>query len=123
MILRILFSLILLGFSLSACSKKPDCIVADSVQEIRNETLNEKGLHLYLRTSGLSEKEHFYELFKGAPSFNECGMATIDALSQVHVDTSLGAPKKLIVENNKIDIEYKYGEPGNQLESVIIVIN
>lgn len=122
MILKKVFALVML-VAISACSKKPDCMVADSIQEIGNESLNNKGLHLYLRTSGFSEKEHFYELFRGVPSFDECGITTTDTLYQVHVDTSLGTPEKLIIKNNKIEIEYKSGEGGNQLGNVIVILD
>ena len=122
MILKKVFVLVML-VALSACSKKPGCMVADSIQEIGNESLNNKGLHLYLRTSGFSEKEHFYELFRGAPSFDECGITTTDTLSQAHVDTSIGIPEKLIIKKNQIEIEYKPGEIGNQLGSVIVVLD
>lgn len=122
MILKKVFALVML-VAISACSKKPDCMVADSIQKIENQSLNNKGLHLYLRTSGFSEKEHFYELFRGAPSFNECGITTTDHLYQVHVDTTIGTPEKLIIKNNKIEIEYKSGEAGNQLSNVIVILD
>lgn len=123
MILKKVFMLVMLGFASSACSKMPDCMVADSIQEIGNESLNNKGLNLYLRTSGFSEKEHFYELYRGAPSFDECGITSADTLSQVHVDTSLGAPERLIIKNNQVEIEYKSGEAGNQLGNVIVILD
>lgn len=122
MMLKNLCALILLIIAISACSKQPDCMIADSLQEIENKSLNDKRLHLYLRTSGFSEKEHFYELFKGAPSFDECGATTADTLSQAHVDTSLGSPKKLIIKSNQIQIEYSSDEAGHQFSSVIIVV-
>lgn len=119
--LRKLLPFVLFMFAFCACSKNPDCMIADSVEEIKNESLNKKGLHLYLRSSGFSEKEHFYELFGAAPSFNECAIATIDTLSQAHVDTSLGTPDKLIVKNNHIVIEYSNDESASPLSNVLVV--
>ena len=120
-ILRKLLPIVLFVFAFCACSKKPDCMIADSVEEIKSESLNKKGLRLYLRSSGFSEKEHFYELFGSTPSFDECGLATIDTLSQVHVDTSLGKPDKLIVKNNQIEIQYTNDEPESPLTNILVV--
>jgi hypothetical protein len=119
---RLLFGVLLLLMSLAACSNKADCLTADTIKEITAQSLNEKGVHLFLRSSGFNEKVHFYEMFKGEPTFDECGQTKGKLISQIHVDTSIGKPKKLIVKSNQIELVYTDAEGNYQLENISVEV-
>jgi hypothetical protein len=117
---RIFIIALLWLFSVGGCSNTDDCFLAESFKEIPAPTLNEKGLYIILRSSGFNEKEHFYEMFKGIPTFDECGQTQQKTISQVHVDTSIGRPVKLIVRNNRLEIVYASADSKYQLDTISI---
>jgi hypothetical protein len=116
-----LAAFLMLAF-VTGCSNKPDCFVADTIKEITALPLNENGLHVYLRSSGFNEKEHFYEMYKGIPVFDECGQPGRQSISQVHVDTSIGYPQKLIVKNNRLEIVYSSDDSSRQVDAIPIEV-
>ncbi|WP_316367419.1 hypothetical protein [Candidatus Thiodiazotropha sp. CDECU1] len=116
-----LAAFLLLSF-VTGCSNKQDCFVADTIKEIIAQPLNDKGLRVYLRSSGLNDKEHFYEMYKGVPVFDDCGQPGRQSISQVHVDTSIGYPQKLIVKNNRLEIVYSNDESSHSVDTVPIEV-
>lgn len=117
----IYFAAILLLF-LTACSNKPDCFVADTIKEITVHSLNEKGLHVFLRSSGFNDKEHFYEMYEGVPAFDDCGQSGSEPISQVDVDTSIGNVRKLIVKSNRLEIVYSNDESSHSMDAVLVEV-
>jgi hypothetical protein len=98
-------------------------MVADNLKKIENEALSKNGLHLYLRATGLNEKEHFYELYKGVPTFDECGNAAISPVAQAHIDTTAGNPEKIVITSNQIEIEYTAEKKPENLSDIAIIID
>lgn len=123
MTLKKIFSYALLALIISACTEKPSCMVADNVKKIENEALSKNGLHLYLMATGLNEKEHFYELYKGVPTFDECGNADISPVAQAHIDTTAVNPEKIIITSNQIEIEYTAEKKPENLSDIAIIID
>lgn len=113
----VLLSIVLLF----ACSKKPDCLVADDIKEVKAVSLGADKYALYLRTSGFNEKEFFYELYKDKPEFDECGRAVTAAVSKIHVDTTEGTPVKLKIIDFALHIEYA-SAGGNDFDPANIVV-
>lgn len=118
---RYLAAVLLLSF-VAACSNQPECFVADTLKEIGVPTLNEKGVHIFLRTSGLSEKENFYEMYNSVPKFDDCGQSGSEPMSQVHVDTTSGFPQKLVISNSQLKIAYTADEGSRPMDKVSIVV-
>lgn len=105
MISFVIFILLTLLF-MSGCSKEQDCFVADSIKELKLSQLNEENYFLFLRTSGFSEKEHFFELFRVKPEFDSCGQTTSKLIFQTHVDDTEGFPITLIISDDKMEVVY-----------------
>jgi hypothetical protein len=115
-------AILLLFSSVIACSDKPDCLVADSLKEMTAPSLNEKGLHIFLRTSGFNEKEHFYEMYKGMPAFDSCGRTGSSLISLVHIDRSIGYAQKLIVKDNRMEIVYSDDESSRPADAIPVEV-
>lgn len=65
---------------------------------------------VYLRISGLHEKESFYELYERQPTFDACGKSTLPSKTGVHVDSTRGAISKLVVDKERLSIVYRKGK-------------
>lgn len=108
--IKLIATLLFIASSLAACSSGADCFIADSVTKIRSFNANEVDYFIYLRISGLHEKEAFYELYTKEPAFDACGKATTLAISDVHIDSAIGIVSKLVIDNKKLIIVYKKGD-------------
>jgi hypothetical protein len=97
---------LLIASGMPACSGNNDCFVAETTTPVK--TISIGGVHhfLFLRSSGFNEKEHFYELYKKSPMFDECGKTDIAPISEVHLDTSEGMLVKLVIDERKLKIIY-----------------
>lgn len=101
-----LFFLVIISLVISSCSNEPDCFIADSIKNLEITSLNKDGYTLFLRTTGLNDKENFYELFKGNPKFDVCGKTASKMVFQVHIDDTEGIPVKLIISNDNMNLIY-----------------
>ncbi len=97
---------------LVSCSESNDCFIADSVEKIKEININDTVYFLYLRISGFNEKEYFYELYGREPKFDNCGKAEAGPISNLHVDTSVGKPVKLIVKNEALSLRFSKNSNG-----------
>jgi len=102
--LKKLFIILFATNILIACSEGGDCFVADSVEKIEELHTIDTTYFLYLRTSGFNEKESFYELYNKEPTFDDCGKTDAKPISDLHVDTSVGTPVKLMIKNNTLSL-------------------
>lgn len=95
----------LLGMSafLVGCSNESDCLTSDTLQEVATA---DDARAIYLRVSGLQEKEFFYELYDREPTFDRCGTADIKPLSVSHIDREQGAPSAINVYGSSVDVAY-----------------
>lgn len=96
--------------NLTACSSDTDCFVADSVSLVKAIKVGDLDYFIYLRISGLHEKEAFYELYTNKPIFDACGKSATLAKSDVHIDSASGVVSKLIVDNQQLVIVYAKGK-------------
>ena len=101
------------------CSVQDDCFVADSVHLVATVTDDVGSYSIVLRTSGLQEKENFYELYEGAPDFDDCGRTTVPLLDVVHVDVSEGGISYLRIQGHKIHVIY--GSDGSAVVDLVKV--
>lgn len=62
--------------------------------------------YIYLRTSGLHEKESFYELYEKQPAFDACGKSVLPSKADVHIDLTRGAISKLVIDKQHLSIVY-----------------
>ena len=98
--------LVMISVVLGACSSPGKCFTSDVVDELQRVNIENKEYHLYLRTTGFNEKEHFYELYGEKPIFDDCGLTESLLISEIHVDSSVGTVSKLVVSDNKLKLEY-----------------
>lgn len=107
--MRILIMTILFTFTVTifGCSSKGNCFTSDSVEQMKKFDQKNIRYSLFLRVSGLHEKEAFYELYKGVPFFNECSQPNVHAVASIHIDTKQGEISKLIIDGEKLDLVYK----------------
>ena len=78
---------------------------------------------VYLRTTGFGEKESFYELYDQIPEFDTCGVANISPISQTHIDSTLGKPIQLEINNNSMKLFYATGPVSVEvLKNIAITI-
>lgn len=89
-----------------ACSPDTDCLIADSVVQVREIRTNEVDYFIYLRISGFHEKEVFYELYNSEPIFNICGKPNIPAIADIHIDSTEGIVSKLVIDNQTLTVHY-----------------
>lgn len=109
------------GFFISGYSRQENCLVVDTVKELKAHQLNEDGYSLFLRTSGLNEKENFFELYQLNPKFDDCGLAMSAPIFQLHVDDTKGLPVKLLIFSNKMEMVYSNNTQSRiDLESITI---
>lgn len=92
------------------CSPTTDCLVADSVSLVKKIKMGELDQYIYLRISGLHEKEGFYELYDKQPVFDACGKSTLPSKADVHIDSTRGAISKLVVNKERLSIVYHKGQ-------------
>ncbi len=102
--------LLFIAFNLAACFPDIDCFVADSVAQVKSFNANGMDYFVYLRISGLHEKEAFYELYTKKPVFDACGKTATLAISDVHIDSVAGVVSKLVIDNKKLIIIYTKGD-------------
>ena len=72
--------------------------------------MGEVDQYIYLRVSGLHEKESFYELYDKQPVFDACGKSTLPSKADVHIDSKSGAISKLVVNKEHLSIVYHKGQ-------------
>jgi len=109
--IKFLFFYVLISSLFIGCAEEVDCFVADSVAKVRAVSVNNKTYYVYLRTSGFSEKEHFYELYKNEPKFDDCGKSNSRPISEAHIDTTRGNMSKLIIKDSQIKVIYSKDTP------------
>lgn len=108
--IKLIFLLFASALSLIACSSATDCLVADSVSLVKKIRLGEVDRYIYLRTSGLHEKESFYELYEKQPAFDTCGKPVLPSKADVHIDSTRGAISKLVIDKQRLSIVYIKGK-------------
>lgn len=96
-----------------ACGTKNDCFTSDNVKQLKMINHNNRSYSIYLRISGFQEKESFYELYEGVPSFDDCGKPSIQAKSTVHIDSIQGSVSRLILDGEKLYIVFKKDSSDN----------
>lgn len=102
---------LVLASSFIACSPTKDCFVADSVSLVKKIKMGEIDQYIYLRISGLHEKESFYELYDKQPVFDACGKSTLPSKAHVHIDSTRGEiSKKLVIDKERLSIVYHNGK-------------
>lgn len=99
---------------LLSCTANNDCLTADSVKQIKSFDVNSHAYFVYVRVSGLQEKETFFELYDNVPVFDDCGKPNISTVSAAHVDTTKGSVSKLVFDDKHLKIVYK----KNQIEDI-----
>lgn len=105
------------------CSSNTDCFTSDNIDQIKVFYENGKKHTLFLRVSGLQEKEAFFELYSGAPAFDNCGQPSTKPLSMVHVDSTQGAVSKVVVEEEKLVLVYNaFGSSQTNPKDVFVEI-
>ncbi|EGU61524.1 hypothetical protein VINI7043_22036 [Vibrio nigripulchritudo ATCC 27043] len=92
--------------ALTGCSNEQDCFVADNVTLIKQLEINSSNYFLYERVSGMSDKMSIVELYREQPSFDECGDASAESISQVPLDIDGNQPTVITVSENFVDILY-----------------
>lgn len=90
----------------AACSEPSDCFVADNVLPLQHESLSKDSLFLFVRTSGVSDKQSFVELYDRAVEFDECGKSSIAPIASEHIDLKEGLPGNLVIEDGGITVTY-----------------
>jgi hypothetical protein len=114
--------LLALGALLS-CPQTSDCLVADSVKELKVISIGKADYYLYRKTSGFSDKASFYQLYEGKPLFDRCGKAASQPISDVYIDLTEGYPTRIVVENGKLERTYsKLGATPPDCDDVEIVV-
>ncbi len=105
--LALYIAVITLIAALPSASCTPDCWVADQIEILdRGVRLGEKNHSLVRRISGFQEKLVSYELYEGAPEFDECGHAEAEPMAYNSYDPELGQIKALIFANGRLEIVY-----------------
>jgi len=71
----------------------------------------------------MSDKVSFYELYDSNPTFDECGVSDINPVAGAVVDEALGAPSRLLVTAEGLNLEYAAMETGtDNLLNIEIVV-
>lgn len=121
--MRAIIIYLLIAVGTLACTDNNDCFVAETVTPVKTIRIGGVDHFLYLRSSGFNEKEHFYELYKRSPKFDECGKTDISPISEVHLDTSEGVIVKLVIDKHKLKIIYSEEDnQGTDLSSIPIEV-
>lgn len=107
--IKFVFAVLALELGLAACSPAADCLVADSVSLVKKIWMDEGDQYIYLRISGLHEKESFYELYDKQPAFDACGKSTFPSKADVHIDSTRGEISKLVIDKERLSIVYHKG--------------
>ena len=94
---------------LCACNGKTDCGIADSVEEIRQITSGTTHYHFYRRTSGLSDKTRFIEVYDQPPAIDACGNADRTPLAAAVLESDRGKPVRVVYTEGRLDVEYAAG--------------
>ena len=118
--LQLLFA-ISLHVSMTGCSQQPDCLMADTLQDITTASLQAQGYHLFLRTSGFTDKAHFYQIYQSLPQFDACGETSSPPVSQVYVDTTEGFPTTLLISGDSLEL--KYSSVDNHVDLADIAVS
>ena len=66
--------------------------------------------YIYLRITGLHEKQSFYVLYDKRPAFDACGEATLPSKAEVHIDSTRGEISKLVIDKERLSIVYHKGK-------------
>lgn len=105
------------------CSDNGGCFVAETVGQVQKINISGADHFLYLRSSGFNEKEHFYELYRNEPEFDDCGKANLTPLSEVHIDPNEGTVARVVIDKSKLTIVYsKEKSQTNNLTSVPVEV-
>lgn len=104
----------LLSGLLVGCGGVSDCGVADVVQEIRQVEVGAVRYHLYLRTSGVSDKTRFLVLYDRQPAFDRCGVADREAVGEAVLDDGQGRPLRVVLADGQLDVQYAAGSGGDR---------
>lgn len=111
MITRFRFCLTLICVTaLFACGKASECLVADSVLELKPVITRNFSYYLFVKTTGLSDKSVFYQMYGERPTFDKCGKPLRTPVSEIYVDSMEGVPAKLIISGKRLDLEYSRGD-------------
>jgi hypothetical protein len=109
--------------ALASCSQASDCLVADSVKELKVIRIGKADYYLYRKTSGFNDKASFYQLYDSEPSFDRCGKAASQPISDAYIDLTEGYPTKVVVENGKLKLMYsRDGAKPPTFDDVEIVV-
>lgn len=103
---------LLLSFWIVACSSDDKCFVADSLEKITTLDIDNQKYQLYLRISGLQEKEAFYEIYGNNPIFDNCGRTDTPVVADTHIDISQGQTTQLIINDTIINITFAKDKSG-----------
>ena len=108
---RVLVGLAALGL-LSACAAENDCGVADAMQEVNQIEIGSEHYYLYLKTTGVSDKASFLVLYDHAPSFDACGRADWEAVSEAYVEPDRGRPVRVVYHGRELEVQYAADATG-----------
>lgn len=104
-LLYVVFAALLVGLPSAGCT--PDCWVADQIELLDTGVTVGGRMHsLVRRISGFQDKIVSYELFLGAPVFDECGRTAADPVAYNSYDPEQGQIRALIFRNGRLDIVY-----------------
>lgn len=109
-LLAILGMLLTVG-GVSGCAPEVDCFVADRIEVVDEVSIDGDTYTVVLRTSGMQDKQHFYELYPGVPEFDDCGVASVKAVSQTYVDVEKGSVSDLVIDD--LELKPVYATPGD----------
>lgn len=107
---------------IAGCTNSARCFTADTVVPVKRISIAGDEHLLYLRSSGFSEKQSFYELYSNEPKFDDCGHATRAPLSKVDVDPGAGAVVGLVVDKHKLVIVYSKEGASSNLAGVPVEV-
>ena len=113
-----------LGSMLLIACTDSGCLVADQITKIRELQLDGQTYGLYIRTAGMHEKLHYYELYRGLPEFDECGVTSASLVSGDLVGDLQIRPEKLLVDDLKLSVVFpEVGEPATFSDLVNVPVD
>lgn len=108
---RVLAGLVSLGL-LSACAAQDDCGVADAMEPVNQVDIGPAHYYLYLKTTGVSDKASFLVLYDHEPSFDTCGRADREAVSEAYVEPDRGRPVRVVYQGKDLEVQYAADTAG-----------
>jgi len=92
------------GLALIGASCSPNCGVADTVV-----VLDSRGADLLVyRVSGSHEKVEIFEVYRGKPKFDACGLTATSAIAKEPYLRSEGLLKKVEIHGDRLEIIYTH---------------